>query len=45
MKVCVLQPDYSQSAVEEDYKKCEPPRNLSHLLPKDQVDHIFLKKR
>jgi D-alanine-D-alanine ligase-like ATP-grasp enzyme len=44
MKVCVLQPDYSQSTVEEDYKNCEPPRKLSHLLPEDQVNHVFLKK-
>jgi D-ala D-ala ligase C-terminus/SET domain len=44
MKVCVLQPDYSQSAVDEDFKNCEVPRNLSHLLPEDQVDHVFLSK-
>ncbi|BAY10248.1 SET domain-containing protein-lysine N-methyltransferase [Calothrix sp. NIES-2098] len=44
MKVCVLQPDYSQSTVEADYKNCEPPRNLSHLLPQYQVDHVFLNK-
>ncbi|MBD1923177.1 SET domain-containing protein-lysine N-methyltransferase [Microcoleus sp. FACHB-831] len=42
MKVCVLQPDYSQSAV--DYKNYDPPRNLSHLLLEDQVDHVFLNK-
>lgn len=42
MKVCVLQPDYSQSRV--DYKNYDPPRNLSHLLPEDQVDHVFLNK-
>jgi D-alanine-D-alanine ligase-like ATP-grasp enzyme len=44
MKVCVLQPDYSQSTVDADYKNCEPRRNLSHLLPEDQVDHVFLSK-
>ena len=44
MKVCVLQPDYSQSRFTLDYKNYEPPRNLSHLLPEDQVDHVFLKK-
>ncbi|HBB34602.1 MAG TPA: hypothetical protein DDZ80_15360 [Cyanobacteria bacterium UBA8803] len=50
MKVCVLQPDYSKSVLtvdymtEADYKNSEPPRNLSHLLPEDQVDHVFLNK-
>ena len=42
MKVCVLQPDYSTSAV--DYKNYDPPRNLSALLPGDKVDHVFLNK-
>ena len=42
MKVCVLQPDYSQSTL--DYKDYAPPRNLSPLLPEDRVDHIFLNK-
>ena len=42
MKVCVLQPDYSTSAV--DYQYYDPPRNLSALLPGDEVDHIFLNK-
>ena len=42
MKICVLQPDYSTTDV--DYKNYDPPRNLSHLLPNDQVDHIFLNK-
>lgn len=42
MKVCVLQPDYSTSAV--DYKNYDPPRNLSALLPGDTVDHVFLNK-
>ncbi|MEG4836977.1 SET domain-containing protein-lysine N-methyltransferase [Microcoleus sp. B9-D4] len=41
MKVCVLQPDYSQSTL--DYRNYAPPRNLSHLLPSDQIDHVFLK--
>lgn len=44
MKICVLQPDYSQSRFTLDYKNYEPPRNLSHLLPEDQVDHVFLNK-
>ncbi len=42
MKVCVLQPDYSTSAV--DYKNYDPPRNLAPLLPGDKVDHVFLNK-
>jgi hypothetical protein len=42
MKICVLQPDYSTSDV--DYKNYDPPRDLSALLPGDQVDHVFLNK-
>lgn len=42
MKVCVLQPDYSTTGV--DYKNYDPPRNLSDLLPDDEVDHVFLNK-
>ena len=42
MKVCVLQPDYSTTAV--DYKNYDPPRNLSALLPGAEVDHVFLNK-
>lgn len=42
MKVCVLQPDYSTSAV--DYQYYDPPRNLSALLPGSEVDHVFLNK-
>ncbi len=42
MKVCVLQPDYSTTAV--DYQYYDPPRDLSNLLPEAQVDHIFLNK-
>lgn len=42
MKICVLQPDYSTSAV--DYQYYDPPRNLSHLLPAVQFDHVFLNK-
>ena len=42
MKVCVLQPDYSTSAV--DYQYYDPPRNLSALLPDAEVDHVFLNK-
>ncbi len=42
MKVCVLQPDYSTSAV--DYQYYDPPRNLSSLLPGAEVEHVFLNK-
>ena len=42
LKVCVLQPDYGQSKV--GYREFDPPRNLSHLLPESQVDHVFLNK-
>ena len=42
MKICVLQPDYSTSKV--DYRHYDPPRNLAHLCPDDQVDHVFLNK-
>jgi D-alanine-D-alanine ligase-like ATP-grasp enzyme len=43
MKICVLQPDYSNSSV--DYKNYDPPRNLkSFFLDNDIVDHIFLNK-
>lgn len=43
MKVCVLQPDYSSSAV--DYRHYDPPRDLSSLLPGHTVDHVMLDKR
>jgi hypothetical protein len=42
VKVCVLQPDYRDSKV--DYRHYDPPRDLSALLPDDQVDHLFLHK-
>jgi len=42
LKVCVLQPDYRDSKV--DYRHYDPPRDLSALLPGDQVDHLFLHK-
>lgn len=41
-KICVLQPDYSTTAV--DYKNYDPPRDLTHLLPGAVVHHIFLNK-
>jgi D-ala D-ala ligase C-terminus/SET domain len=42
MKICVLQPDYSTSSV--DYQNYDPPRDLSHLMPGAQFDHVFLNK-
>lgn len=42
MKVCVLQPDYSTTGV--DYKNYDPPRDLSPLLPDDDVHNVFLNK-
>jgi D-ala D-ala ligase C-terminus/SET domain len=41
-KVCVLQPDYSTTSV--DYQYYDPPRDLSHLLPGVQIDHVLLNK-
>ena len=43
LRVCVLQPDYSASAV--DYRHYDPPRDLTPLLPGATVDHVFLDKR
>jgi len=42
MKICVLQPDYTQSAV--DYKNYDPRRDLARLLPEHTVDHVALNK-
>ena len=42
MKICVLQPDYSTTAV--DYQYYDPPRNLSALLPNLEFDHVTLNK-
>jgi D-alanine-D-alanine ligase len=42
MKICVLQPDYSTSAV--DYQYYDPPRELSVLLPHHEVHTVFLNK-
>lgn len=46
MKVCVLQPDYSTASSDHamDYQYYDPPRDLSSLLPGDQVDHVALNK-
>ena len=42
MKICVLQPDYSTSLV--DYQYYDPPRDLSHLYPEAETDHVLLNK-
>ncbi len=42
LKICVLQPDYSTTAV--DYKDYDPPRNLSSLIPSARFDHVFINK-
>ena len=42
MKVCVLQPDYSTSDV--DYQNYDPARDLSHLLPDAEFEHVLLNK-
>lgn len=42
MRVCVLQPDYSTTGV--DYKNYDPPRDLSALIPGDEVHTVFLNK-
>lgn len=42
LKLCVLQPDYSTSGV--DYQHYDPKRNLSSILPKTTIDHVFLNK-
>lgn len=43
MKVCVLQPDYSASAV--DYRHYDPARDLAPLLSGHVVRHVALDKR
>ena len=42
LRVCVLQPDYSTSAV--DYQNYDPPRDLSGLMPSANFDHVSLNK-
>lgn len=42
MKVCVLQPDYAGTDI--DYANWDPQRNLSALLPDDEVVHLQLRK-
>ncbi|MBL7999162.1 MAG: hypothetical protein JNL32_11045 [Candidatus Kapabacteria bacterium] len=42
MKICILQPDYSQSTV--DYRHYDPPRHLAPLVPDWQVDEVYLRK-
>ncbi|MBF0305036.1 MAG: SET domain-containing protein-lysine N-methyltransferase [Alphaproteobacteria bacterium] len=42
MRICVLQPDYGVSAAA--HGEYDPPRDLSALLPDDQVVHVLLRK-
>ena len=42
MRVCVLQPDYSVSSVA--HGQYDPPRDLTTLLPDDELVHVFLRK-
>lgn len=42
MKICVLQPDYSTSSV--DYQYYDPARDLGHLMPEAEFDHVLLNK-
>lgn len=42
MKICVLQPDYSTSNV--DYQHYDPARDLSHLMPEAEFEHVLLNK-
>lgn len=42
LKICVLQPDYSTSAV--DYQHYDPPRKLDHLMPDAQFEYVYLNK-
>jgi len=42
MKVCVLGPDYTGTDI--DYANWDPRRNLSHLRPDWEIDHVFLRK-
>ena len=42
MKICVLQPDYAASTV--DYRRYDPPRDLTSLLPGHSVAHVFINK-
>ena len=42
MKVCVLQSLYEGTSVA--HGSLDPPRDLTHLLPDDEVIHVFLRK-
>lgn len=41
-RVCVLQPSYEGSSAA--YGAFDPPRDLTALLPEDEVCHVFLRK-
>ncbi len=42
LKICVLQPDYSTSAV--DYQHYDPPRKLDHLISDAHIEYLYLNK-
>ena len=42
MKICILLPDYSTANV--DYQNYDPARDVSALLPQDEVHTVFLNK-
>ena len=42
LRICVLQPDYSTSAV--DYQHYDPVRNLSGLIKEALIDHVMINK-
>ena len=42
INICVLQPDYSTSAV--DYQYYDPARDLSALIPEASFTHVLINK-
>ena len=42
LRICVLQPDYATSVV--DYQYYDPKRDLCHLMPEANIDHVNLNK-
>jgi len=42
LRICVLQPDYTTSGV--DYQYYDPKRDLCHLMPEADIDHVNLNK-
>ena len=42
LRICVLQPDYATSVV--NYQYYDPKRDLCHLMPEADIDHVNLNK-